>query len=275
MDQATFDAKHAELTEQQANNLPLNWFGANALVKKDDQFDDGTRAVKKSGAAYATVKGFAKLDATIYEQLDTINNQFGLTNATGDQVEAIVADFFDDKLPRFAGETDAAYKSRFVTRLLSPTGTRQGMSDAILRMLGTAPIIKELAEASLTGCWSDWSNAANVYCYGGGGYLTTDTSSGSTVLTSGPLGYGVCGATFQPQTVPFGSNPLAYNTDGSYSANLGPYQAFIDVTQPEPSDPKFKTYSQILALIDTFKPFGTTMWVRVQGPVSTGGIPIL
>lgn len=69
--------------------------------------------------------------------------------------------------------------------------------------------------------------------------------------------------------------PLAYDQGGAYSSSYaGAYQALITVQQPEPDSAYFLRYAQIMALVDSLRPAGTTMWVRVIGPQSNGGVPI-
>lgn len=80
------------------------------------------------------------------------------------------------------------------------------------------------------------------------------------------------------QTYPIVRNfgPIGWDTGTAlYGIDLGPYQALIDVQQPEPTSDHFLTFSQIMALIQAIKPIATTMWVKITGPASTGGIPIM
>lgn len=264
LDEAAFDAVQAEFTEQQLSVLPRGWFGTNALLPQDEQFDDGNNAVAlKAGASYVTIRGFAKSGAVIFDQQETIKSQFGLTGAVGDQIDVIAADFFDNTLPRFSGESDASYKSRIVSRLFVPTSTRQGMADAIFRAVGAYPVILERREAGLTGGYL--TGSSDLLCTFGSGGIVTDAAD----QTYGRYGYDEAGAyagsvpNFRATEV----GPLAYDTDGLYGFNGGAgadaYEAFITVQQPSSSSVYYISDLQIYAFIDAAKPFSTTMWVRI------------
>lgn len=188
------------------------------------------------GGLYAHASAIATGDIALYTKIRLFYNSLTFTNAAGTQIDEIVKDYFGSKLPRLPGELDADYVTRVVTRLMLPVGTREGMRLAIVSTIKTAPLIQERRDLRNPCGWARWTP---------GNKLTAQT-------------YG----------------DFAWSRAGTVYYNIGAFQALITVNQPEPEDPSFLTFDQIMALIDSVKPEATIMWVRVIGPSSTGGEPI-
>jgi hypothetical protein len=220
---------------------------------------------------YAVLKAIAGGDKYVFDELASVQSAVALTNATGSQVDEIVRDYYASKLPRNTGESDAAYKSRFIGRVFSKACTRAGITQILTDTLGSVPTITEKYEAGLTGGYAG-GGGGNYNTYGGGAYFKAGTDEGR-------LGYTQAGAYAKP--VLFNASQtgaIGYNVAGMYGYNKGwglnAYEALIKVQQPEPTSPNFLTRAQIMALIEGIKPYGTNMWVAVLGPASTGGVPI-
>jgi hypothetical protein len=193
-------------------------------------------AKASGGNLYATLRAIAKGDETTYTNMLALQSSLTFTNAEGSQVDDLVRDYYGTKLKRQAGETDSSFKARALARLFVPVGTEQGMSDGIERTLGTEPIIITGRNLTNPGGWARWQPGNN--------------------LTAELFGH------------------FAWD-EGNFAVDLGPYQALITVYQPEPSSGQFLTYSQIMRLIEDLKPEATIMWVKVVGPPSNGGLPIM
>lgn len=251
-----------QFVKELAGYMPVNWFGPAAL--------------RPGGNAYALLKGMASQNLVPYEKLADIETQLLLTNATGAGVDLCARDFFGDALPRIGAESDAAYKARIVSRLFLQVGTRIGMSEGVEAAVGEPPAIVELLQAQNTGGWASWTN-------GTGGTSGVDTGGWlDGAVAAGPLEFSGTGEDgggayagsegVISQTV---YGPLAWDTGpGTYDTHLGPFQALITVQQPETDSGRFLDGYQILALVDSLKPIGTIMWVRILGPISNDGIPI-
>lgn len=208
-----------EFLERLAALLPRGWFSQEAV---------------EEGNTHALLSAIADGDDVVYQQLLLVQQQLSLLTAAGDQLDAVVTDYFGENLPRLTGESDAAYRARAVAQLLLPVGTRPGLEAALGRALNSTPRIMEPGSSRLAGGYAS-SNWNNVY---------------------GPLAWNIAGMWFVA------------------SASLDPYEGKITVQQPEPGTDYFMTYPQILKLIATVKPVGSKVWVRVLGPDSTGGVPI-
>jgi hypothetical protein len=236
-------------------------------------FSVETKAV--GGALYLILKAMATNDHATYQKLLQQEQSISLLTAVGSQVETIAQFFFGDTLPRFTGETDSAYKTRIVNFLFERFGTRQGMYNVLNAALGTPPVIHER---------NDLLDTFGGYLAAQDGYLPTAYPSGGYYSPGQPIqNYGGIFAydnASTPWAHPYGpytgiGGQLGYNVHGTWLLEIGPYQALIDVQQPEPVDPHFLRYNQIMALITLIKPLGTVSWVKVIGPPSNGGLPLL
>lgn len=261
MEQVARDAAKQELSDRLIDNLPKNWFNADARAVKDP-----TDTESKTGFTRSVVSGLAELDTIVYEQNDTVWNQIGLLTAVGTQVDAIARDYFGTKLPRYPGEQDLAYKARIRSRLLSPGGTRAGMIASLELALGTSPVVvEEFTEAGLTGGYMGGS-ASNVITFGSGGVLTGAVPNGQYAYNTRGA-WGKTGTAFNPNTV----GVIGYNVAGQYGYNggtgLDAYEALITLTQPVVASPNYLTKSQIYSLIEELKPMGTTIWTRFNEPI--------
>lgn len=251
-----------QFVKELSGYMPVNWFSPAAL--------------KPGGNAHALLKGMGSQNLVPYEKLATVERQMLLTNATGDGVDMCARDFFGDNLPRLSGEADLAYKARIIARLFLQAGTRQGMSDGVEGAVGVPPVLVEKLQAQNTGGWASWlTGAGGATGVNSGGWLDGAAAAGPFEF-AGP-GEDGGGAFLGSEGVISQSiyGPLAWDTgSGSYDTHLGPFQALVTVQQPEPDSGRFLDVYQILALVDSLKPVGTIMWVRVIGPASNNGIPI-
>jgi len=251
-----------QFVKELAGYLPVNWFSP--------------KSIRPGGNTYALLKGMGSQNLVPYEKLADVETQMLLTNATGAGVDLCARDFFGDNLPRITGESDAAYKARIVGRLFLQVGTRTGMSEGVTDAIGNEPVICELQQAQNTGGWASWlTGSGGSSGVDSGGYLDGADAAGpfefsGTGEDGGGAFIGSEGVIYQEIY-----GPLAWDTGtGTYDTHLGPYQALVTVQQPEPESGRFLDVYQILALVDSLKPVGTIMWVRVIGPASTSGVPI-
>lgn len=78
-----------------------------------------------------------------YSQLVYDNQQMRLQTATGDNLDLISQDYFENGLPRRTGEDDDSFRSRISANLLQERATRNGMESALYKLTGFYPIIFE------------------------------------------------------------------------------------------------------------------------------------
>ena len=186
----------------------------------------------------AVFEGLGGNDLHTYDVVRAAGQQLTLLTAEGTQVDDIVRDYFGNNLPRYANESDASYVARVVNRMFRPTGTRTAVLEGVKQAIGTDALLLENQRAATAGPWrADYDMSPAI----------------------GQLAYDTAGV-YDPQTAA-----------GQFA---GAYQCLMTVYQPEPTSAKFLTRLQIMALITELKPLGTTVWVRLVGPDSTGGVPV-
>jgi len=122
--------------------LPAGWFGETTPVL------DGL--LQGMGAGFAAT----------WSLLQAVITQTRIATATNTFLDTISEDYFGADLVRFAGEQDAAFRTRILADLLRPRGTRAAVVLALTQLTGRAPAIFEPARTSDTG----------GYTVGGAGY---------------------------------------------------------------------------------------------------------
>ncbi len=238
--------------------LPVNWFAAETTDPK--------------GEVYCIAAALAAGDAANNTQTINFQRRVNLSTAVGSELDTLIQNFYKNKFPRMPGESDASYLTRFKNRLYAQHDTVGGMIAIIQDTLNETPVIRENGIDLSNGYWADytqfghirpggWADPAPLVVteYGGNFAYNENTAAPWDAIVPVP---------------PVLTGNMAWDVNGMWGTNLGPYQALIDVQQPEPIDPHFLTYRQIMSLITDIKPAGTVMWVRVIGPVASGGIPI-
>jgi hypothetical protein len=108
--------------------------------------------------------GLASAWATLYAMLGYIRAQTRIATATDGFLDLASADYFGPALPRFPGESDAAFRVRIAREMVRERATRPALVAALTDLTGRAPAVFEFARPADTGCW----NSALGYGAGGG-----------------------------------------------------------------------------------------------------------
>lgn len=87
--------------------------------------------------------GIATNDYFIYQLIQYANEQTRISTATGIYLDYISQDFYGDALPRRAGESDNAFRTRILANLVPIRCTRQGLYEILLKLTGFAPVMIE------------------------------------------------------------------------------------------------------------------------------------
>ncbi len=248
-----------EFIDLLVGNLPRGWFSVEDRAP--------------GGATYITLHGAAKNDYTVYQKAIVAQRRGRITTAAGVELDDIATDFFGSTFMRYTNESDSNYRTRLVHRLFNPIGTTAGIVAIVTETLGTVPVVYTRANqiAASGGYNHDRNVNSLVPTYPCGGYSNGVNPYG------GFFAYGVPQSCWAHPQGPYTGEggQFGYNESGVYLLDIGAYQGLVTVQQPEPDDDHFLTFRQIMALITSLKPYATVAWVRVNGPTSTGGVPIM
>ena len=111
------------LAQRLTSLLPQSWFSSAALTTN--------AGVNNNGIVGSIMQGVGAVLALIYNQLQYAKLQSRLATASDVQVDLASIDFFAYGWPRYYGETDRAFATRIIQRLLWPQPTLIGIADAV------------------------------------------------------------------------------------------------------------------------------------------------
>lgn len=192
---------------------------------------------KVSPVLDATNQGPAWALSTVYAQITYAALQTRIQTATDGWLDIISGDFFGVSLPRLVNELDGSFRARILANLFVQGPTRADMSAVLTLITGRAPAIFEPSNTSDSG-----------------GY---DSRAYYDVSTGG--GYG--------DPLPYQAFVTAYRPNGGQLAALGYYDTYIA------SFDSYGAYSEsaglpdsvIIAAVESTKPAGTIVWLRILG----------
>jgi hypothetical protein len=202
--------------------LPARWFGDTTPILD------------------ALLTGLASAWSGLYQLLTFLKTQTRIATATGIFLDIASVDYLGGKLPRRAGEADAAYSARIRANLLTPRATRASVTQTLTTLTGRAPAIFEPLNATDTGGY-------NVSL----GYNTTG-GYGSVNLP-----YQFLLTAFRPNSTPI-SNAGGYN-DGPGGYNTG-LMFYTDATQFAGTVSDTEIYAAVAAVLPT----STIAWTQIS-----------
>ena len=182
---------------------------------------------KLSGPAWAL--------STAYAQITYIALQTRIKTATDGWLDIISADFFGTALPRLTNETDAAFRSRILANLFVKGPTRANMSNVLTLLTGKAPTIFEPSNATDSGGWS-----------AGGMYWAATGAWGS------PRPYQAFVTVYRPD-----QSMVSIGEWNTWRLAWGAYGGWSSAT------PKAITDATLIAAVESTRPLGTVMWMRI------------
>lgn len=188
------------------------------------------------------LNGIAWALSLVYSLAAYARQQTRIRTATDGFLDLISFDFFGDRLPRKALESDAAFRSRILAELLLEKGTRKGLIRALEILTGRTPRVFESARAADTGAYN-----TNTMGYGmAGGYGSLALPFQAFVTAYRPIGQGI------PFVGGYGSSVGAYSTPSQLEyANPSLIQGAV-------------TDADIYTTIDAVKPAGTILWTQIS-----------
>jgi len=179
--------------------LPARWFGDVTPVL------DGL------------LTGLASAWSGLYRLLGQVSAQARMATASGIFLDIASADYLGGRLPRRAGEADAAFRARLLGNLITQGATRAGLSAALTGLTQRAPRIFEPLNATDTGgynvnlgynCQGGYGSRNLPYQFFVTAYRPNDTPiSNAGGYAVGPGGYGVA--------------PMFYADAGALAGSVG------------------------------------------------------
>ncbi|HEX8894478.1 MAG TPA: hypothetical protein VF783_14200 [Terriglobales bacterium] len=206
--------------------LPLRWFGSTA---------DSMPVVDSLLTGISTALSF------IYSLYAYAKNQTRLATATDGWLDVAAYDFFGTSVVRTFGQTDAAFRNVILANLFRARGTRQSVIDVLTQLTGHAPAIFEPARPADTGAY-DLGGVGYDLCGGYGDILVAQ----AFITAYRPQGAGI------PLIAGYDISAWAYDT--------GSQAEYISSDMYAGSAPD----SAIYAAINSVRPAGVTLWVRIQ-----------
>lgn len=178
--------------------------------------------------------------STVHAQITYAALQTRIKTATDGWLDLISADFFGTNLPRLTNETDGAFRGRILANLFVKGPTRASMSAVLTLITGRAPAIFEPSNTTDSGGW----DAALYWDIAGG--------------MGDPL--------------PYQSFVTAYRSIGG-TVDLGEWDAYTFSWDSfgawSDGTPLSITDAAIIAAVESTKPLGTIVWLRIaNNPVT-------
>lgn len=225
------------------------------LVKLVPQQWYSDAAKQPGGVLWALLNAVGGQTAFVQGVILYAFNATRIGTATDTALDYCSQDYFGSNLPRYAGETDPAYRVRILAALFNPALTTPAISNAIKKITGTAPIISEPWNIYTTGAY-DYTTFYNVNIVPGapGVYGNNNYAFQAFVTAQLPMATG-------GSTIPI----FAYNYTGYYSTNYSYY-----ITTPSGV---LNTTAQLDALINGLKAAGVIIWRQyVTGQLALASI---
>lgn len=188
----------------------------------------------------AVMQGPAWALATIYSQIAYAALQTRIKTATDGWLDLISADFFGTNLPRIDNETDGAFRGRILSNLFVKGPTRASMSAVLTLITGRTPYIFEPSNPTDSLGWD------------------------------GSIYWDVAGNMGDP--LPYQSFVTAYRPIGG-TVDLGEFDAYTFSWDSfgawSDGSPLSITDAAIIAAVESTKPLGTIVWLRIaNNPVT-------
>lgn len=189
----------------------------------------------------ALINGFAFVAEHIYELFQYAKLQTRIKTATDGWLDMISADFFGNKLPRKANQSDASFRARIIANMFRERGTRNSIIKVLEDLTGRTPLVFEPLRGTDTGGY----NLAKGYGFGAYGSVVVGPFQG-WVTAFRPLGSGI------PMVAGYGIST------GGYSQPSRAEYASLDMIQLSISD------ADIYEAVESVKPAGTVAWVQIS-----------
>ncbi|MDE2302430.1 MAG: hypothetical protein KGK11_07695 [Sphingomonadales bacterium] len=197
-----------------------------------------------SPTAEALLAGAAAALAFVYGLYRYAESQARILTASGIWLDLIARDFFGDALIRSPNQQDDSFRAILVASLFRPRATRRALSDMLLSLTGTPPLVLEPFAPADCGVWGQgfagWGAA--------GGYGSLAIPAQCFVTAFRPVQYGIA------NVAGYGAASGGYGLPGEAEwASLAAVASIV-------SD------ADIAAVTDAAKPAGTTVWLRIVNP---------
>ena len=217
-----------DMTGRLRSTLPTGWFPVSPPVP----------APSATPVLDGLLVGLATAWSYCFGLLDLTATQTRVATATGGFLDMMSVDFFGAQLPRQAGETDGAFRSRIEASLISQHGTRQDLGQAVQTLTALKPLIFEPNRASDCGGYGDLQQAG---VGGGFGYCTPGLRYGSNAMAFQYLVNVAPCVAFAPGKITTRESPATY-VDG---------QGLIQVAPPRTLRPDYQQGACVGPLVET------------------------
>ena len=211
----------------------------------------GDAAKSPGGVMYSLFLAVGSQVSFALQQANYALSATRIQTETSPELDLASEDFFGNALPRAAGQTDAAFLALIQANLFVPQATRGALSTAIENLVGAVPRMIEPWNPGDTGARDTLVS-----------YRDVDNASNPMLNTSGYLGYNGFIITQLPIYNTIGANPLYTRDDGAYR-DANEYRLTVQAS----------TLTQLYALINRVRAFGTVVWVKLTPQVAGGSTP--
>lgn len=190
----------------------------------------------------SVINGLAAQLANIYSLYAYAKQQTRLLTMTDSWLDLFAGDFLGDKLHRKPNESDAQYRARIQINMFRERGTRAGVIKVLQDVTGRTPIVFEPQRPADTGAYSAPNSGYGL----AGGYGSLLLPVQAFVTAYRPAQSGI------PNIAGYGISTAGYGV-----ASQADY-ASIDSAIGAVAD------TDIFGAVDSVKPAGTTLWVRLS-----------
>jgi hypothetical protein len=189
----------------------------------------------------AMLMGVSNVFAFLFGLFNYLRPQTRITTATDGFLDLIANDFFGRSITRQTGQTDAAFRTVIIANILRERATRNAVIKVLQQLTGRTPLIYEPARPADTGAY----------------HVPT-------------TGYGVNGC-YGSILLPFQAFVTAYHKLGTgipnvmgYGGTVGGYGVASQIEYASMSMIQgFLTDAAIYAAVDSVRPAGSILWVRI------------
>jgi hypothetical protein len=188
------------------------------------------------------VNGLAAMLANVYSLYAYAKQQTRLLTMSDAWLDLFAGDFLGDKLHRKANESDAQYRARIQINMFRERGTRAGVIKVLQDVTGRTPIVFEPQRPADTGAYSAPNSGYGM----AGGYGSLMLPVQAFVTAYRPAQSGI------PNIAGYGISTAGYGiaSQADYASINQAIGAVAD--------------ADIFAAVDSVKPSGTTLWVRLS-----------